>query len=47
MKDETSKRKGLPYSTSRKQEKAFKRNTIKARRQDGKKQIRKDMVSPE
>lgn len=41
MKDKISKRKGLPYSTSRSQEKAFKKNTIKARRQDGKKECRK------
>tara|TARA_R110000796_G_scaffold60342_1_gene139664 strand:- start:488 stop:616 length:129 start_codon:yes stop_codon:yes gene_type:complete len=37
MKDETSKKKGLPYSTSRGQEKANKRNTKKARRQAGRK----------
>jgi hypothetical protein len=40
MNDAISKMKGPPYSTSRKWEKAAKRNTIKARRQDGKRQIR-------
>jgi hypothetical protein len=37
MKDDVSKKKGLPYSTSRGQEKAAKRNTQKARRQEGRK----------
>jgi len=37
MKDDISKRKGLPFSTSRSQEKANKRNTKKARRQNGRK----------
>jgi hypothetical protein len=40
MKDNIAKAKGLPYSTSRKQEKAAKRNTIKARRQDARREIR-------
>ena len=40
MKDKICKIKGLPYSTSRKFEKAAKRNTIKARRQDGKKECK-------
>jgi hypothetical protein len=39
MKDKIAKAKGLPFSTSRSQEKAAKKNTIRARRQDGKKQI--------
>jgi hypothetical protein len=38
VKDNIAKEKGLPFSTSRTCEKASKRNTIKARRQDGKKQ---------
>jgi hypothetical protein len=38
MKDNISKSKGLPFSTSRNEEKANKKNTRKARRQDGKKQ---------
>lgn len=37
MKDDISKQKGLPYSTSRSQELANKKNTKKARRQAGKK----------
>ena len=35
MKDNVAKQKGLPYSTSRGQEKKNKHNTIKARRQAG------------
>jgi hypothetical protein len=42
MKDKVAKQKGLPYSTSRTTEKAAKKNTIKARRQDGKKEIRNE-----
>jgi len=41
MKDDIAKKKGLPFSTSRAQEKANKRNTHKARRQDGRKQCHK------
>jgi antitoxin component of RelBE/YafQ-DinJ toxin-antitoxin module len=37
MKDEVAKKKGLPFSTSRSQEKAYKKNTKKARRQADKK----------
>ena len=37
MKDEVAKKKGLPYSTSRKEEKAYKKNTKRARRQADKK----------
>lgn len=37
MKDNINKAKGVPYSTSRSQEKANKRNTQKARRQAGRK----------
>ena len=37
MKDDIAKQKGLPFSTSRKQERAAKHNTHKARRQDGRK----------
>ena len=40
MKDKIAIKKGLPYSTSRKEEKANKKNTKKARRQDGKKSCR-------
>ena len=40
MKDNIAKSKGLPFSTSRKQERAAKRNTHKARRQDGRKVCR-------
>jgi len=38
MKDDICKKKGVPFSTSRKEEKKNKKNTHKARRQDGKKQ---------
>ena len=37
MKDEIAKKKGLPFSTSRSQEKAYKKNTKRARRQADKK----------
>jgi hypothetical protein len=37
MKDNIAKSKGLPFSTSRAQEKANKKNTRKARRQAGRK----------
>jgi len=40
MKDSIAKSKGLPFSTSRSQEKANKKNTHKARRQDGRKVCR-------
>jgi hypothetical protein len=43
MKDKVAKQCGSPFSTSRAQEKKNKHNTIKARRQDGKKEIRKDV----
>ncbi len=39
MKDNVSKQKGLPYSTSRGQERKNKHNTIKARRQDARRVI--------
>jgi len=45
MKDNVSKAKGLPFSTSRTQEKAAKKNTHKARRQDGQRQIRFEEMS--
>jgi hypothetical protein len=41
MKDNIAKQKGLPYSTSRAQERANKKNTHKARRQDGRKECAK------
>lgn len=40
MKDKIALKKGLPFSTSRKEEKANKKNTKKARRQDGRRSIR-------
>jgi hypothetical protein len=42
MKDTIQKKIGVPYSTSRSFEKAIKKKTQKARRQDGKRQIQKD-----
>ena len=41
MRDSISKRLGVPDSTSRAVEKGNKKKTIRARRQDGKKQIEK------
>jgi len=43
MKDEVAKSKGLPFSTSRSQEKAYKKNTKKARRQLDRRRCREDM----
>lgn len=39
MKDETCKKKGPPFSTSRSQERTNKKRTIKARRQAHKKEL--------
>jgi|TARA_R110000772_G_scaffold165647_1_gene277351 hypothetical protein len=43
MKDEVAKQKGLPFSTSRSQEKAYKKNTKKARRQLDKRKCQENM----
>lgn len=40
MKDKVAKQVGSPFSISRNMEKAMKKKTQKARRQDGKKQAR-------
>jgi predicted lipoprotein len=42
MNDAIAKLKGPPYSTSRKQEKAAKRNTCKARRQDDRRKAQEE-----
>lgn len=47
MKDEISKRRGVPYSLSRNEERANKKRTQKARRQAGKKICEKQFDSGE